>query len=87
MDKKSKRIINVYKQIKINTNISKNLTYNKPLFINMKNENSLNIASYNINKNNCSISTKICSAYNASLQKYNYRLITFNTSRNCNKYI
>ena len=76
MDNKSKRIINVYKQIKINTNISKNLTYNKPLFINMKNENSLNIASYNINKNNCSISTKICSAnsespHNASLQKYN----------------
>ena len=59
---KSKEKINIYKNktIKMNKNISKNITYNKPLFISMKNDNNICNNSFNLNPKISTISTKIC---------------------------
>ena len=63
MNNKSRGKINIYqnKAIKIKKNTSKNITYNKPLFISMRNENNINQNTYRLIQKNSSISTKICS--------------------------
>ena len=73
LKKGSKEKINIYKNkvIKTNNNISKNITYNKPLFISMKNDNSIHNNSFQLIQKNSTISTKICttngeSPYNKS---------------------
>lgn len=55
-----------YKPIKNNINISKNITYNKPLFINMKSEKNIKINTDNLNQKSNSISTNKCSANSES---------------------
>ena len=63
MNNKSKGKIKIYqnKAIKLNKNTSKNITYNKPLFISMKNEYKTNNNTYRLIQKTSSISTKICS--------------------------
>ena len=63
MNNKSKGKINIYqnKAIKLNKNTSKIITYNKPLFISMRNKNNINNNTYRLIQKNSSISTKICS--------------------------
>ena len=67
MNSKSKDKINFYQNKPIKgKKISKKITYNKPLFISIKNENNINNNSFNIITKNSSCSTKICSANNES---------------------
>ena len=71
MYKKSKSKLNIYQNKVVknnhNLNLTNNITYNKPLFINMKNEiNNNNYINYNLNIKNSSCSTKICSANSES---------------------
>ena len=66
MHNKSKEIMHTYKPLKNNINISKNITYNKPLFINMKSEKNIKINTYNLNQKSNSISTNKCSANSES---------------------
>ena len=66
MNNKSREKIQTYKAIKIKPNKIKNITYNKPLFINMKKENNLKIKSGISNQKKISNSTKICSESESS---------------------
>ena len=68
MRNKSNEKFNIYqnKPFKLSKNRSKNITYNKPLFINMKNENSNKNNTYNKIQKNSSCSTKIFSSNSES---------------------
>ena len=97
MKNKSKDKINIYqnKPINKNPNKSKNMTYNKPLFINIKNENSINNNTFNFITKNSSCSTKICStSYESPLYDNNgnnnstnrvYSVKDFDTENNYSK--
>ena len=65
MNNKLKSKINIYQNKAIvrkkSQDKSKNITYNKPLFINMKNNNIFSNGTYNLISKNSSCSTKICS--------------------------
>ena len=79
----SKDKINFYKNKPLNKEKkTKKITYNKPLFINIKNENNINNNSFNIITKNSTCSTKICSANNES--PYDTIINNNNTINNTN---